>query len=184
MSKSQKQTEGKKQAKPLTMKQEKFCREYLLTGSATQAYKNSYNTEKMKKESINNKGYQMLQKVDIRSRIDELRDKVEELTGVTKAKMIGTLQEVIERSLTRKPVMQFNPTTKQVEQKTDPETGEGVWEYDSSGVNSAVDKIMKAMGYYAPVKQEHTGKDGAPLEAPRVEVTVVKKYENTKKDEE
>jgi hypothetical protein len=49
-------------------------------------------------------------------------------------------------------------------QVIDPKTGEGVFQYDSAGVNSAVDKIMKAMGYYAADKTQFLGKDGKPVD--------------------
>jgi hypothetical protein len=60
--------------------------------------------------------------------------------------------------------MKFDKIQKEEVQVIDPETGEGVFQYDSAGVNSAVDKIMKAMGYYAADKTQFLGKDGKPVD--------------------
>ena len=58
----------------MTQKQENFCLAYIKTGNASEAYRQAYNAEKMKPESINNKAYEVMQNVDITSRIKELRD--------------------------------------------------------------------------------------------------------------
>lgn len=59
--------------KKLTAKQEKFCQQYILTGNASEAYRQSYNTQ-AKPETIQNKAHAMLKKGDIRARVDELRE--------------------------------------------------------------------------------------------------------------
>ena len=43
----------------LTIKQEKFCNLYIELGNASEAYRQSYNCEKMKPESVNNKAYEL-----------------------------------------------------------------------------------------------------------------------------
>lgn len=57
----------------LTPKQEKFCLEYLKTGNASEAYRQTYNTERMKPESINRLAVQLLRNVKIGSRLEALR---------------------------------------------------------------------------------------------------------------
>ena len=123
--------------KTLTMKQEKFCREYLLCMNASEAYRRAYDAEKMKPETIWKRASELLARGEVKGRIDELKDQIEELTGISKATMIGTLQEVIARSLQKEPVMKFDKFKKEEVQVIDLETGEGVWQYDSAGVNSA-----------------------------------------------
>jgi len=61
----------------LTPKQENFCQVYVQTGNATEAFKRSYSTIKYKPKSINEKASQFLVDVKIKSRIDELRAKIE-----------------------------------------------------------------------------------------------------------
>lgn len=74
----------------LTPKQEKFCLEYLKCGNASEAYRQSYNAEKMKPESVNRKAKELLDNVKIRARLEELNE-----AAVTDAVM--TRQEALER---------------------------------------------------------------------------------------
>jgi phage terminase small subunit len=61
-------------SKQLTEKQENFCQNYILNGgNATQAYKDSYDTENMEEKTINNEGYLLTCNQDIAKRLDELR---------------------------------------------------------------------------------------------------------------
>lgn len=53
----------------LTPKQEKFCCEYLRSGNASEAYRQSYNCEKMKPASVNRKAFELLKNVNITARI-------------------------------------------------------------------------------------------------------------------
>ena len=62
----------KKNEKKLTPKQEKFCREYIKCGNATQAYKKSYNTKNMKPEVINVKASELLKNGNVMVRVAEL----------------------------------------------------------------------------------------------------------------
>lgn len=64
---------GKKQDAPqgLTEKEEKFCNEYMLDLNATQAYSRSFDCKNLRTAAT--KGSALLKKVDISSRIDELR---------------------------------------------------------------------------------------------------------------
>ena len=45
----------------LTPKQEKFCLIYLETGNASEAYRQVYNTSKMKKTTIGRKAFELLE---------------------------------------------------------------------------------------------------------------------------
>jgi len=56
----------------LTQKQENFCLEYIKCGNASEAYRKCYNAKNMKEQVINNKASLMLQKGEIRVRIDSL----------------------------------------------------------------------------------------------------------------
>lgn len=74
----------------LTPKQEKFCLEYLKCGNASEAYRQSYNAEKMKPESVNRKAKELLDNVKIRARLEELNE-----AAISDAVM--TRQEALER---------------------------------------------------------------------------------------
>jgi phage terminase small subunit len=59
----------------LTIKQERFVLEYMKDGNASRAYRESYNAENMKPESINRKAKELIDNVKIKARIAELREK-------------------------------------------------------------------------------------------------------------
>ena len=77
----------------LTPKQEKFCQVYIETGNASEAYRQAYNTEKMKPESVNSKGYQLLQQVQITARLDELRALHQKRHEITVDDLVKELEE-------------------------------------------------------------------------------------------
>lgn len=55
----------------LTPKQEKFCQLYIELGNASEAYRQSYDCQDMKSESINRLAKKELDKIKIRSRLDQ-----------------------------------------------------------------------------------------------------------------
>ena len=77
----------------LTPKQEKFCQVYIESGNASEAYRQAYNTEKMKPESVNSKGYQLLQQVQITARLDELRAEHKKRHEITVDTLVAELEE-------------------------------------------------------------------------------------------
>ena len=62
--------------KKLTIKQDNFCLEYIKSGNAAESYKQCYNTENMKPESIYRKATELMANGTITARIEELRSKV------------------------------------------------------------------------------------------------------------
>ena len=77
----------------LTIKQEKFCTVYIETGNASEAYRQAYNCEKMKPETINNKAYELLKNGVITARLEELRAKHAERHNLTIDDLIKELEE-------------------------------------------------------------------------------------------
>ena len=61
----------------LTAKQEKFVQNLLQGMSQREAYKNSFNAEKMSDKTIDSKACNLLKQDKVRARFNELRDKVE-----------------------------------------------------------------------------------------------------------
>ena len=59
--------------KKLTPKQEAFCLAYVETGNASEAYRRSYSFKNMKPETINRKGFGMIEMDKIRTRIEQLQ---------------------------------------------------------------------------------------------------------------
>jgi len=73
----------------LTPKQENFCLVFIETGNASEAYRQSYDSEKMKPASINRKAFEVLENVKVTSRLDELRDIHAERHNITVDKLTG-----------------------------------------------------------------------------------------------
>lgn len=83
----------------LTIKQERFCMVYIETGNASEAYRQSYNCSNMKPESINNKAYELLKKVQITARLDELRGEHAKRHNLTIDDLIEELEEARQAAL-------------------------------------------------------------------------------------
>ena len=80
--------------KPLTPRQEAFCNKYLETGNASEAYRYAYTTDRMKPETINNSGYKLLQKGEIKARLAYLRENLAEAAGISALKVVRELERI------------------------------------------------------------------------------------------
>ena len=118
----------------LTPKQELFCQTYIKTGNASEAYRTAYNASKMKDTTINEKSSRLLKEYKISTRVNFLRNKVEEKHDLTKDKIINRLKEIIFAQ----------------EQL-------GVDKIDLTAMNKAIDTVNKMLGYNEPEKVEHSG---------------------------
>lgn len=72
---------------------------YVETGNASEAYRKSYNCSNMKPESINNKAYELLKKVEITARLDELRGEHAKRHNLTIDDLIKELEEARQAAL-------------------------------------------------------------------------------------
>jgi len=77
----------------LTPKQEKFVQVYIETGNATEAYRQAYNCENMKPESINRNAKAQLDNTKIASRINIYNEKHLERHNVTIDSLTKELEE-------------------------------------------------------------------------------------------
>jgi hypothetical protein len=75
----------------LTPKQENFCIAYLDTGSASEAYRQAYDAEKMKPETITRNSKAMLDKSKIATRLADLGAPVIEKAKMTLESHLETL---------------------------------------------------------------------------------------------
>ena len=73
----------------LTPKREKFCQEMAKLGNQYQAYCKAFNTKNMKRETIDNRAYELMQDGEIKARLKELSEE-------TKTKNIASAQEIQE----------------------------------------------------------------------------------------
>ena len=135
----------------LTIKQEKFANLYIELGNASEAYRQSYNCEKMKPESVNIKAFELLNNGKITLRIEELRNELAKRHDITKDTLIIELEEA--RQMAK----------------------------DTAKAASMVSATMGKARILGLDKQviEHTGTNGTPLQLPTFNIVgVVSKNES------
>lgn len=77
----------------LTPKQEAFCLTYIETGNASEAYRQVYEAEGMKPETINRKAKELLDNGKITARIEELKAEHAERHKLTVDDLLAELEE-------------------------------------------------------------------------------------------
>lgn len=80
----------------LTAKQESFCRYYVDTGNATEAYRMAYDTSKMKQETIWSNASRLLASSKVSARINEIRQEYAERSKVDREKVEKVLMDIIQ----------------------------------------------------------------------------------------
>tara|TARA_R110002110_G_scaffold83435_1_gene216544 strand:+ start:124 stop:528 length:405 start_codon:yes stop_codon:yes gene_type:complete len=83
----------------LTTKQEKFCKTFIETGNASEAYRQSYDCQKMKGPSINRNAVALLDNTKITTRVGELQLNLQKKFEVTVQSLSKELDE--DRQLAR-----------------------------------------------------------------------------------
>lgn len=84
----------------LTPKQEAFCQNYMETGSASEAYRLSYDADEMKAESIHRSAKELIDNPKIASRIKTMRDETQLRHQITIDTLLGELEEARVAALT------------------------------------------------------------------------------------
>lgn len=77
----------------LTPKQDAFSMGFVETGNASQAYRDAYNAENMKPESVNRKAKELLDNGKIAARVAELRAEHAERHAITVESLLAELEE-------------------------------------------------------------------------------------------
>jgi phage terminase small subunit len=81
--------------KKLTLKQEKFCQEYIINGgNGTGAYRVAYDCSKMKENTINNNAHLLLNRSEITARLQELQKPLIEKFNYTVQESLKKLIEI------------------------------------------------------------------------------------------
>jgi phage terminase small subunit len=166
-------------AKNLTLKQEKFCLEYIETGNASEAYRRAFNTERMKPETVNRNAKAMIDDSKIATRLQALKKPVIE-------KMELNLEKVLTENMHLaffdiRTMFNENGTLKPVSEWSD-SIGASVKSieidelYEGSGKDririgetkkvqfwdkgAAIDKLMKHLGAY---EKDNKQKENNPM---------------------
>ena len=119
----------------LTAKQEAFCLAYLETGNASEAYRQAYNAERMKPETVNRTAKELLDNPKITARLSELR-----------APVVERAQYTLEQHLER--LRMLSEAAEQANQ--------------FSAAIAAETNRGKVSGFYTE-KHEHSGPNGGPI---------------------
>ena len=77
----------------MTPKQEQFARLYVETGNASEAYRQAYNTDNMKPETVTNEAYKLLQDPDISAMVDGLKEEARRRHAVTVGDLLHELEQ-------------------------------------------------------------------------------------------
>ena len=77
----------------MTPKQEQFARLYVETGNASEAYRQAYNTDNMKPETVTNEAYKLLQDPDISAMVDDLKAEARQRHAVTVDDLLSELEQ-------------------------------------------------------------------------------------------
>lgn len=84
----------------MTPKQEQFARLYVETGNASEAYRQAYNTDNMKPETVTNEAYKLLQTPDISAMVDNLKAEARQRHAVTVDDLLHELEQARAAALT------------------------------------------------------------------------------------
>jgi phage terminase small subunit len=166
-------------AKNLTLKQEKFCLEYIETGNASEAYRRAFNTERMKPETVNRNAKAMIDDSKIATRLQALKKPVIEKMELNLEKVLTEnmhlaffdIRTMFNENGTLKPVSEWSDSigasVKSIEidelyegsGKDRIRIGETkkVQFWDKS---AAIDKLMKHLGAY---EKDNKQKENNPM---------------------
>lgn len=84
----------------LTIKQEKFCHAYLETGNASEAYRLSYNTEKMKPATVSRRAKELLKHGPITAHLEVLQANIRKVSDIEKERLLYELNAILEAKIT------------------------------------------------------------------------------------
>lgn len=160
----------------LNEKQLLFVKEYLVDLNGTAAAIRAGYSEKTARSTAS----QLLAKLNIQKALLEAMKKRANKVELNADYVLQSLIELSERCMQRKPVMDFNYETKQLEQRTEIVDGQvvGVWQFDSQGANKALRSLGDHLGLF---KKILAGDPDAPL-FPDINITRATKPNDGKAD--
>lgn len=139
----------------LTLKQEKFCQEYVKLGNASEAYRASYKAGRMKDKTINETASKLLKSPKITTRVKELKDEIKERNLYTVEKSIQRDLKLIERYERALDILEDNKS-----KKKDIEIAQRTLKYiGNQGYSTAQDRISKQQGFF---EKDNTQKASSP----------------------
>jgi len=120
----------------LTVKQERYVQGLFSGKSQRQAYKEAFETSKMKDKTVDDKASLLYRKEEIRKRLQELQQEETNKSKWTRERLIAEFEEVKERCMTAIPVLDREGN----------ETGE--YKFEHTGATKSLENIGKLLGMY------------------------------------
>ena len=152
----------------LTLKQELFCKEYIIDFNGTQAAIRAGYSEKSAPESAS----ENLRKSNVQEFLKTIMKKRADKLEINQEYVLKNIIEVQQRCMQHKPVMYFDKVDKEYKQQEeyviDEKTGEeklmGVYTFDANNANKSLDMLAKYTGLYE--------RDNTQKSIPEVKVTL------------
>jgi hypothetical protein len=95
----------------LTIKREKFCNEFVLSGNKSEAYRAAFNAENMQPATIHSRASELMKNGMVRARVDELQVAIAEKNGITADDLLQELEQARQLALmTRQPSAMITAT--------------------------------------------------------------------------
>lgn len=147
----------------LTIKQEKFCNKQIECGNASEAYRYAYDAFKMKDTTVNRCAKELLDNPKITARLNELRERLQEKTDITKEQLLKELQTIKDTNILDYFEIHGNTlrlkdlATLPIEQQKAIESIESTAYGVKLKLHSktwSIERLCKMLGYDAPTRQE------------------------------
>lgn len=185
----------------ITIKQEKFCNKFVECGNASEACRHAYSCDNWKEHSVWIKASKLLKSTKVALRVKELQNELKSKSDITKEGNLKALANIAYTS-----IASFHKTwvdLKDFEELTDDQklciksiqTRTKKIDIDGAPIVieevkielfdrlKAIDMINKMLGFDAPTKHEHTGKDGKELKLSPLRIEIInatkKEYANS-----
>jgi phage terminase small subunit len=148
----------------LTVKQERFCLEYLRTGNASKAYRIAYDASKMKETTINKRASELLANRDIAGRLKEANEKAATMAVLDASEIMAEIRRI---ALSDIGGLMHDDGRVKLPNELDPATRAAVAsfkideygriEYKFWDKNSALDRAAKILGLFERDNQQKAG---------------------------
>lgn len=157
---------------PLTIKKEVFCQAYIKLGDKSAAYREAFNTSRMKPETVNQRAYELFKESEVTARIEllqqsivnrneiEIDELVKALAGMVRFDIgelyneHGQLKQIHEMSLPARQMITQLDTFEQYDRK-----GEFIGttkKIRTIPKLDAIEKLMKHLGAYEKDNRQKT----------------------------
>ncbi len=136
----------------LTPKRIAFAEAFVELGNASAAYRRAYSVARMSPASINNEAHRLLRVPGIAAYVAGLQAAASRRNEITQDWLIERLKENLARFTQAEPVLDSD--------------GKATGEYRlyAAAANRAIELIARITGHMAPVRVEHSGPDGGPMQ--------------------